>query len=340
MGALSAWAALLLAVVLVEPPPASSPPTKLVALGGGHPGPLVVSESGVWATVYGGRGHSRVVRIDPTTHAVTARVPVRGSPFHIAAGARAVWVTGNDMRSGDVLQRIDPRAERVAATISVPGRYAGPIAVGERSVWVLASNHEVTRQWLVRIDAASNEIVRSVPLGPVRPRYIQDLDIRRGFVWLLAVRVGRNRNLPGDVLRFDPRTSRVTAKIDAAALGMEAGPGGMWINGCFECSSRRRRTDYAQRVDLPTNRLAGPRIAVRGVSFGPVFAGRDRVWFGGYDRSERTIAFSIDPESGQIERFLRVSPFLHSGMALDPGGQALWVARAPGGLLRVDLTGG
>jgi hypothetical protein len=318
-------------------PPLSSPPTHLVALGGGVPGAMALSQSGLWVTVYGGRGQNRVVGVNPGTNRVFARAPVRGSPFYIAAGRGAVWVTGNSTRRGDVLQRIDPVARRVVASVQLPGRFAGPIAVGHRSVWVIATNHDVTRQWLVRIDRATDRVARSVLLGAVRPWYVEDLDVSEGVVWLLATRVGRVRQLPGDVLRFDPRTNRITARIKARALGMEVGSGGLWITACLDCR-HRPRTDFAQRVDTRRNRPVGPRTAVRGVSFGPLFVARDRVWFGGYGPSEDPIAFNLDSESGQIERFLRVGRFSYSGMALDSHERTLWVARAAGGVLRVDLT--
>jgi streptogramin lyase len=240
--------------------PATSPPTELIHLGGGHPGATALADGSVWVTVYGGRGRNRVVGIDPATGRVKARIPVPGGPFYIAASDSAVWVTGNFTRRGDVLHRLDPVAKRVVATIPLPGRFAGPVAVGSRSVWVLATNHDVTRQWLVRIDSATNEIVRSVPLGAVKPWYVEDLDVSRGFVWLLAVRVGKQRNLPGDVVRFDPRANRVTARIKAEAIGMEAGPGGMWVTGCVDCGSARRRAGSAQRVDLRASRVVGPRL--------------------------------------------------------------------------------
>jgi YVTN family beta-propeller protein len=320
--------------VLLTPPPATSPPTELIHLGGGHPGAIALADTGVWVTVYAGRGRNRVVAIDPATRRVKARIPVRGGPFYIAASDGAVWVTGNFTRRGDVLHRIDPVAKRVVATIPLPGRFAGPIAVGPRSVWVLATNHDVTRQWLVRIDPATNEIVRSVSLPTTN---VEDLRVGERFVWLLALKAGRIGELPGDVLRFDPRTSRVTGRIDAEALTLGVGPGGIWVSGCVECG-RHRRTYFAQKLAARAGRLAGPRIAVRRVAFGPLFVGRDRVWFGGYGRSGGPIAFSVDPESGQIDRFLRLGGFLYSGMALDPRRHVLWVAKAAGGVLRVDLA--
>jgi DNA-binding beta-propeller fold protein YncE len=321
--------------VFVEPPPVTAPAKQLIALGGGHPGKMALARSGLWVTVYGGRGRSRLVRVDPATRRVTARIPVRGSPFYVAARGDAVWVTGNSRRRDDVLYRVDPRKERVVATIPLPGCYAGPMAADRHGLWLLVSNREVTRRWLVRVNAR-NRVVRRTPVDVVDPAQVT---VGQGFVWLVALRPGRRDSLPGDLLRFDPRADRVTARIKARAYSVALGRAGMWFSGCVDCFDRRRRFDFAQRVDTHALRVVGPRIAVRGVSFGPVFVGAGSVWFGGYDREDRTIAFNLDQESSQIGRFLSVSEFVHSGMAFDPRGRALWVSRAPGGVLRVDLSG-
>jgi hypothetical protein len=320
--------------VFPQVPPATSAPGQLIALGGGHPGAMALAESGLWVTVYGGPGGSRVVRIDPATGRVTARIPVRGSPFYVAARGDAVWVTGNSRRHDDVLYRVDPRTERVVATIPLPGYYAGPIAADRRGLWLLASSGEVTRRWLVRVNAR-NRVVRRTPLDVADPAQVT---VGQGFVWVVARRLGRRDSLPGDVLRFDPRADRVTARIKARAYSVALGRAGMWLSGCVHCFDRRRRFDFAQRVDTRALRVVGPRIAIRGVSFSPLYVGAGSVWFGGYDREDKTIAFDLDQDSGQIGRFLSVSEVVHSGMAFDRQRHVLWVSRAAGGVLRAEVA--
>jgi hypothetical protein len=306
---------------------------------GGHPGSIAFGEGAVWVTVFGrGGARERVLRVDPDTNEVTARIPVEGGPFEIAAGRGAVWVTGNFIRREDVLQRIDPKTNRVVATIELPGRYAGPVATGPGGVWLLVSARDDTRsQSLVRIDTASNEVARTVPLRA--GRYVSQLAVAKRVVWLLALRVGNTDLLPGEVTRFDRRAGRVTARIASKALTMGLGPGGLWITGCAECGVHRR-SFFARRIDTEAKAPVGPRVAVRRVSFGPLFVGRDRVWFGGYEDASDTIAFSVDPETGRIDRFLRLGSILHTGMAVDPDARVLWVAvaRARGFLRRVDLA--
>jgi sugar lactone lactonase YvrE len=320
--------------VFPELPPPTSPPRQLIALGGGHPGRMALAGSGLWVAVYPDGSRGRVVRVDPDTGRVTARIPVRGSPFSVAARGGAVWVTGSRRERDDVLYRIDPRTNRVVATIPLPGYHTGAIAITRHGLWVLTSNRAVTRQWLVRVDAA-NQVVSRAPLALVNP---DQLTTGRGFVWLVALRLARRGELPGDVLRFEPRENWVTARIPARASSVAIGKAGMWLTGCVRCSSPRRGFNFAQQVDPRALRVVGPRIAVRGGSFGPLSVGAGSVWFGGYDGRERTVAFSLDPGSGRVERLVRAGDDLHSGMALDRKGHVLWVSRAAGGVLRVDLA--
>lgn len=323
--------------VFVARPPPESPPTGLVDVDG-HTGRIAFGDGAVWVTAFGARAHNRVVRIDPATSKVTARIPIKGGPFEIAAGKRAIWVTGNFTRRDDVLHRIDPRTNRVVATIPLPGRYAGQVATGAAGVWLLVSGRDNPRsQSLVRIDPATNEVLRTVPLRAAKRRYVDELAVGKGVVWLLALRLGKIGELPGEVMRFDPRANRVTAKIDAKALNMGLGPGGLWITGCVDCGVHRR-SYFARDIDTEANAPVGPRIAVRRVSFGPLFVGRARVWFGGYEDASGTIAFSLNPETGRIERFLRLGSVLHTGMAVDSDARVLWVALALGSVARVDLA--
>jgi hypothetical protein len=335
MGTVGACLALLAATctgaepVYLKRPPAVTPRPVAVDVGG-HPGRLVVDETGVWVTVFR-QGPDHVVRVDSRTNRVTARVPVRGGPFAIAAGAGALWVTGNFSRRDDVLYRIDPKTNGVAATIGLPGRYAGKLAATDGGVWVVVTGRHATSSSLVRIDPGTNAVARIVPLP--RGRWVDGIAVDDDAVWLLALRAGPNGELPGDVLRLDPRTYRMTTTIDADALTMGLGEGGLWATGCVDCGVHRR-TYFAQRLDLMSVRLA-----VRRVGFGLLFAGRERVWFGGYENASATIAFRLDPARRRIDRFLRIGRFYNSGMAFDRDSRTLWVARATGDVLRLPVAG-
>jgi hypothetical protein len=304
----------------------------------GHPGQLAVERGRTWVAVYQARDRGLVVGVDPAANRVASRIRVRGSPFELEAGAGGLWATGNFTRRGDVLNRIDPSSERVVATVPLPGRYAGVLATGRRSVWVVVRSRRARGVALVRVDPGTNRVARVWRLPGLSRRYIDRIAVGREAVWLLALRAGARGENPGELVRFNPRAGRVTATIDARALTMGLGPGGLWVSGCVECGAHRT-TYFARRIDTRTNEFTGPRIVKPGVGFGPVFAGRARVWFGGYGPSGGPIAFSVDPHTGHTLRSVELGSELYTDMAFDPRTDRLSVALATGSLLRVDLAG-
>lgn len=73
-----------------------------------------------------------VVRIDPGTREVTARISVGTQPDGVAAGAGAIWVTN---RADNTVSRVDPESEAISQIIPVDSRPDG-ITVGDGIVWV------------------------------------------------------------------------------------------------------------------------------------------------------------------------------------------------------------
>jgi hypothetical protein len=269
-----------------SPASVSSPSTVAIDLDG-HPGAIVAAEEGVWVAVYGGDAGDRVVRIDPDTNQVAASVPVQGDPYELAAGEGSVWVTGNSAESGDVLHRIDPRTNRVVATMAFPRDSTAAIAAGEGAAWVVRSAS------LARVDLETNEVALTIPLeaGPVRHNF-DELAVSRGAVWVLAL---EGLDHPGDVIRVDPESNRVAARVQAEALNMGVGPGGLWIAGCVDCDEHRK-TSFAQEIDIDANAPVGPRLAIEQVSSGPLFVGEGSAWFGG------TAATATPSPSGSTPR--------------------------------------
>jgi hypothetical protein len=194
-----------------------------------------------------------------------------------------------------------------------------------------------TSSSLARIDPATNRVERILPLDAARGRYVDELAVGQGAVWLLALRLGESGEQPGDLIRFDPETNQVEATIDAEALNMGVGPGGVWVTGCVDCD-QHRDTFFAQEIDTAANAPVGPRIAVDRVGFGPLLVATDFVWFSGYGAEEETVAFRLDPDTRAIDPLLRLGGFLHSGAALDAEARTLWVATAPHSVVRTDVA--
>lgn len=121
----------------------------------GGPTGITAGAGAIWVGV---PSLKAVLRIDPATNSVTAKIRgLSSGEGQLAADESAIWVA-----DGASVHRIDPGSNRIEKTIPIPGATgagARAIAVGFRSIWVQAGP-------LVRIDPASGTILGSVPLDP------------------------------------------------------------------------------------------------------------------------------------------------------------------------------
>jgi hypothetical protein len=201
-------------------------------------------------------GSDEVRRIDPATNTVAARIPVGASgsgPAAVAVGAGAVWMP---VAVPGALWGVDPDSDKVTARISLGGPLQGAISVSATrdTVWVAccgessAATHASGGR-LLRIDPRRKRVVADIALpaspvaiaadpsgawvataggqvllvGPKRNRVVatiaaggplgfsQTIAVGAGGVWLAD---------PFDeqIVRIDPRTRRVTARIPAGAV--------------------------------------------------------------------------------------------------------------------------
>jgi hypothetical protein len=101
---------------------------ETVRVGGGPLG-IAAGEGAIWVVTYWNR---ELVRIDPETRRVRARIPVGEGPLSVAVGAGSVWVTNRDERT---ITRVDPRTSKVARTIHLDSAPYG-IRYGHGRIWV------------------------------------------------------------------------------------------------------------------------------------------------------------------------------------------------------------
>jgi streptogramin lyase len=125
---------------------------------------LAVSEDAVWASA-----SSELVRIDPATNEVVARLRSQGGFGDIALGEGGLWVVSGSGEEGAVW-RIDPATNDVRQRIPLANpSYWNEIAVGNGAVWVTSSPNVYTDGHalvhLHRIDPASGDITADIPLG-------------------------------------------------------------------------------------------------------------------------------------------------------------------------------
>jgi DNA-binding beta-propeller fold protein YncE len=100
---------------------------------GGACGPLGITTGfgSVWVVCY---WREELLRIDPRTRRIVARVPVGRGPLGVSTGAGSVWVTN---RASHGVTRIDPRSNATVATVRLPAALS-PYGVAARDdgVWV------------------------------------------------------------------------------------------------------------------------------------------------------------------------------------------------------------
>jgi virginiamycin B lyase len=270
----------------------------------GGPSGVAVGGGAVWVATWGVE-RSRVVRIDPAGNRVVATIAVPRGQAALAVGAGAVWIASS---SDNSVSRIDPATNKLAATIDVDRQPSG-IAVAAGSVWVASALDDTVS----RIDPASNQVVATIPI-PGQGSALS-LAAAGGSVWVSGSRgLGRidpasNRVTPVDVccgelaagagglwvangmdrtvLRVDPATGRVLARIPvppAAApegpFGIAAAGGAVWVTSE---TSKPKPGDASLlwRVDAAANRFAGTlRVGTvdRNHISPTVAAGQDAVW--------------------------------------------------------------
>jgi DNA-binding beta-propeller fold protein YncE len=193
----------------------------------------------------------RLVRIDPRSGRVTARLELGREPLSaatgIVAGAGSVWVSLTDFGDGDAgwVWRLDPLARRVIARLRV-GKLPSAMAVEGNSVWMVnAGDHTISR-----IDAETNRVetheVASQPGGLVAAA---------GSIWLTHPQ-------DGTVCRIEPASGRTVATIPVggSAYGVAADNRGVWI--ALPGEGLVRRLDPRMNTVAETIRLGGDPLSL------------------------------------------------------------------------------
>jgi len=271
------------------------------ALGSGN----AVAFGSVWLTE---PNNGNILRVDPRTRRVTARIPV-GSEVSLAAGNGSIWAIP---RASGVpatpLMRIDPTTNRIIARIPLraPGGslfVGGYILVGPR-VWVIGGTS------VLAVDATRNRAVREVELGG--GYQINDAYLRDGELWLTR----------GDrtITRLDAVTGRRLGRLPwQVPAGGYAFP---YADKVITVATRSvALADPATGRPLWRTRLG---TAVNGAD---VVGGRLYVE-GRNGASARDALWELDPRTGHVLGTLTVPVFGVVGAA--SVGQDLWLLSAAG----------
>jgi YVTN family beta-propeller protein len=220
-------------------------------------------------------------RIDSATNKLVGQpLKIGAFPAQVSFGKGAVWFMSGPTRprtigkttveEGSVL-RLKPKTGRVEREIRVDGHpWLGGIAAGEGAVWATVLRFDPHRRpqnrfVLVRIDPGSNRVAATVELaaGGRAPTIVGAPAVGEGAVWLPTA-VGEAG--PADLLRINPRTNSVVARIpigtSAARVGFAGGS--VWVTD--------PRDNTLTRIDARTNAVVGVPIRTGGGSTGVVGA--------------------------------------------------------------------
>ena len=191
--------------------PATDRVTATVPVGasGSGPGAVTVGAGAVWVPV---AVPGALWGIDPGSGKVAARISLGGplgGPISVTATHDTVWIaccgeqTPGAPASGGRLLRVDPRHKRVVADITLPANPVG-VAADSSAAWVATTSGQV-----LMVSQKRNRVVTTIeaggPLG-----FNQTIAAGAGGIWLAD---------PFDeqIVRIDPRTRRVVARIPAGA---------------------------------------------------------------------------------------------------------------------------
>ena len=280
----SVWVGSSLNRTLVRIDPATNETLATISLGTGTGTGavgLAVGEGAVWAVGGGDAangplvGEAFLMRIDPRTNTVSARLPLEGA-YGVAVGPGAIWVAS----ARDHLWRVDPVRMQVTARVAID-RPLGVAATAD-AVWVTSGRGEVMVE---RVDPSRNVVTASIATGS-SVAAVAGVAIGTQLVW-----VGSGGD--GTVTGIDPATNTVRTTLRVGGRSFQSladdGAGTLWVASSPIPASPSSPTPTSPstilRVDVATGKSSPPLDVgpqVTGVAF---FDGA--LWVG--DRSRGSV---------------------------------------------------
>jgi streptogramin lyase len=270
----------------LDPAPAPEPATP--------PTPSVVATAPIGETLNGGSveafgalwvsdsGRGEIVRVDPDSRRVTARIRV-GGETELAAGNGSLWAVRRGVTPGDSgpLLRIDPRTRRVVARIALRtpagDRFLGGIPFVGPRIWVLGASGALA------VDPARNRVVRHISVSNAGYN-LANAVFHRGELWLTSS--------SGSTVRYDARTGRRLERLS-------------WRPGPLLIPYRDRFVELGKStvalVDPASGRAAWRTQVAQEMHWADVVG--DRVMVVGLDgTSPREQLWEVDGRTGRVGR--------------------------------------
>jgi virginiamycin B lyase len=189
-------------MVVKASPPASAPPAPAAEPGQGGPGRQ--------------RGPSlppSLVKVDPKTNTITARVELPTTAANPVYADGYVWVS---TFSNNSVVKVDPKTMTVMETIPTGARPRF-ITAGAGSVWTLNQGDGT----VTKIDTKTSKVTATIQCGLTGSG--GDLSYSDGYVWAALF------NFP--LTKIDAKTDKVIAQwAGPGGDGMRAGGGSVWLS--------------------------------------------------------------------------------------------------------------
>jgi DNA-binding beta-propeller fold protein YncE len=195
-----------------------------------------------------------VLRIDPATLRLTARIEVGGRPGAIVAGGGRIWVADD---SGGGVTAINAQGGRVFKRGIAPHATPLRLAFGAGAVWVSSASTASVR----RIDRATATADAPILVG----RGPAGVTIGGGLVW-----VANSRS--ETVTRVDPSIRALLGdpiQVGARPGGIDAGTSTVWVANSAD--------NTVSRINIDSGETVGDPISV-GPDPGAVTVGGEAVW--------------------------------------------------------------
>ncbi len=294
-------------------------------------GGLAIGSDSAWVGFDGPSG-SGVMRMDLETNDIVATIPLSEGPSRkqIAATDAAVWVA-----STGLLQRIDPATNSVVANVKIPGRPISAITADGTDVWAVTIGD--AGGILVRVDQDTNTVVAEIPLGPQINGYEDEVRIGAGSVWVLGVTWVEHEDAEygSDLIRVDPATNAIEARIPLGAFHMVIGPDAVWVrsiaDGVFDEYGEPR---VWSKVDVLTNEPSDPfRFGDDGLDL----VTPEALWAVNYDDQQNVRVSRFDPQTLELESKSRPVDSSFTDAVIDPISGTVWIS-AFHEVVRLDIS--
>jgi hypothetical protein len=194
---------------------------------GDGPNAVAAGAGGVWVSAHPFEGGDfRLVRLDPVSGEVVARIPVPALPtWEVGGGGlvalpNSVWVTGAvDRAEGSgccdaIVYRVDPATNEVAEQIDLGPGSGADVWIDGTDMWVLVSGVEADPERtieVVRIDMVSRDEVARIPLPTSWAKQVFAFD---GSIWVQGDRAPTQDVDPDVLFQIDPATNRYVGAVD------------------------------------------------------------------------------------------------------------------------------